>query len=164
MLNLEQEIPLIKYANPDLKLYEKITEYLLNKINKIPIIFIDTHEEILKYINEPSVVINIDHHHDLGYNEFQINDDKIVCGNWAYKGLKNGKIQNYIWLHEYMSTPIICEEKLNIVNLNINEINLNNLQNPSKIIICSSYCWIPTQIRPLFTIWKNMIKKGDKND
>ena len=94
---LEQEIPLLKYANADLELYKKLTEYLVQKKKeKIPIEFIDSHEQVLNYIKTPSVVINIDHHHDLGYNEFQWDDKEIVCGNWAYKGLKNGQITNYV--------------------------------------------------------------------
>lgn len=72
LIEIEKDIPLIQYANADLQTYYKLTNYLLKaKEKKIQIEFIDTHEKILNYIKKPCNLINIDHHHDLGYNDNQ---------------------------------------------------------------------------------------------
>lgn len=159
---LERDIPLLHYANADLYLYYKLTNYLLNNKNK-EIIFIKSHEEILKHINTPCNLINIDHHHDLGYNEEQWKNKNINCGNWGYWGIKNGIFKRFIWLHGMMSTPWDPPEQYNIKNIPIIdniilEMDLNKICNPSKIIICSSYNWIPMNIRPLFILWEKIFK------
>lgn len=70
LIEIERDIPLVQYANADLQLYYKLTNYLLKaKKEDIEINFIDSHEKVLNYIKSPCNVINIDHHHDLGYNE-----------------------------------------------------------------------------------------------
>lgn len=162
--NIEKDIPLIQYSNADLKLYYQLTEYLLKmKKENIQIKFIDSHEKILDYVENPCNLINIDHHHDLGYNECQWKNKKIECANWGYWGIKKGLFKSFIWLHGWMSTmwnPQLNNEIKNIpmVENIIFGVDLNQIIKPSKIIICSSYNWIPMSIRPLFNLWEILFK------
>ena len=161
---VEEEFPIIKYSNADLKLYEQLTNYILKaKHAGAEIEFISSHEEVLNYIDTPCQVINIDHHHDLGYNFNQWNDDILVCANWVYKGFQQKKITNYFWIGDVYSEPYTLQEKYSIIETVINTLNFNELILPKKLIICSSYSWIPNNIRPLYELWKDLIK-GESND
>jgi len=44
---------------------------------------------------EPLTVYNFDAHHDLGYQSLT----ELDCGNWAYLGLKEGTIKNFIQVY-----------------------------------------------------------------
>lgn len=82
MWDIETDFPLLQYANADLELYYKLTNFLLKyKEKNIKFIFINSHDEILKYINSPSTMVNIDHHHDLGYEEYHWQCKDLLCGN-----------------------------------------------------------------------------------
>ena len=162
LIEIEKDIPLIQYANADLQTYYKLTNYLLKaKEKKIQIEFIDTHEKILNYIKEPCNLINIDHHHDLGYNDNQWENSPICCANWAYHGIKSKLINNYFWIHGYMVTyPDERIKNIKYIDNNVTLIEYQHMIIPSKIIICSSLNWVPTNIRYLYKIWKDLFK-GD---
>lgn len=158
--NVENDIPLLKYANADLNLYLKLTEYLIKAKNHgCQFKFINSHEDILNYCDNLDTIINIDHHHDLGYNDEQRENDIIGCANWAYQGLKNKKFKNYMWLHNYNSEPFYLIKNFSIINMCINNVNFEQLFIPNQIIICSSYSWIPTSIRPLYNLWKKILEE-----
>lgn len=159
---LERITPLLFYVDADLILYNKLTEYiifLLKKINKENIVFIDSHEKVLDYITEPVDVINIDHHHDLGYNEMQRENKKYACANWCYWGLKDNKIKNLFWIHNNTSDPFEpIKEKFNITEMeDMHNIDLQKIIIPEKLILCSSFEWIPDQFKPLFELWKKIV-------
>lgn len=171
MAKIEEDIPLLKYANADLELYAKLTSYLLELTkHNTQFIFIDSHEEVLNYLTTPCKLINIDHHHDLGYSPHHWGVEEILCGNWVYWGIKKKLINTYIWLHGFMETPITIADEykkeltIPIIESNIIEMDMSHFSIPSKVIICASYSWIPTAIRPLYTIWKELFKEKNKND
>lgn len=65
--------------------YLRLTSLLIELIHFIPkedIHFIESHDDICKYIVEKSNIINIDHHHDLGYDD-SIDGKKLTCANWV---------------------------------------------------------------------------------
>lgn len=166
MRNITQQMPLLNYANADLELYKKLTNYLLKlKEQNVNFVFINSHEQILNEISNKCNLINIDHHHDLGYGISQWKDKIIACGNWAYWAIQKDLIKSYIWLHDPMSTKISIDENYSIsekasISTNIiMEMKLNEFIIPSKIIICSSYSWIPIHIRPLYELWEQIFKK-----
>lgn len=155
---IEQDIPLIKYANADLNIFAKLTNYLYNIKDKVDFIFIDSHEEIKNYIDKKVNVINIDHHHDLGYTD---DTNEITCANWAKKLLEQQKINSYIWIHNPNSLMNREDNVYKIDNsLIIQNFYLDKMVLPSKIIICKSFQWIPLEIRNLFSIWENLLQ-GD---
>ena len=58
--------------NADLTMYTKLTEQLLRwfpQVGQNNIYFIESHEQIINFIpkDKKCSLINIDHHHDLGY-------------------------------------------------------------------------------------------------
>ena len=76
--------------NADLMMYSKLTDWLLNTIPEVgldKIYFIESHEQIINLLpkNESISLINIDHHHDMGYSpeELEGKDFNINCGNWG---------------------------------------------------------------------------------
>lgn len=92
-----------------------VIRYLKNHLNTIKnIVLVDSHEEILNYINEMSFtkIINIDYHNDfvlLGDHE-QIGDY-----NWVnFTPLKKGVETEYIWVYpekEHMCNGVCDGEK-----------------------------------------------------
>jgi len=164
MEEIEKGIPLLKYANADLELYQTLTNYLLKaKDNGSEFYFIDTHEKALNYITEPCALINIDHHHDLGYSKSQWEDKNLIaCGNWVYRGIKDGKIKKYMWLCDFTSiSPFNLQEDVGLIETCVNATNFDQLIIPKKIIICSSFMWIPTAIRPLYFLWEDLLERKE---
>lgn len=150
---------LLNFVQADLNLYRKITDFILKAKTEqnIPIYFITNHHEIIQYIpkEEELVLINIDHHHDCGYEK---DKSHITCGNWVYYLKTYYKLLKYIWIHNPNSI-INSKEISNMINLDIdiNYINFNNYLNVDYIVISFSPEWIPINYRPLFKIWSDLI-------
>ena len=114
-----------------------------------------SHEHIGQFLkNDKDLeIINIDHHHDLGYDE----DDpyeKCTCANWAYYLFKQGKLDKYIWLNNNNSDIIPPpRHEANFFSeffCDINETSyINRFGRPDKIFICLSPEWVPSQYHPL---------------
>lgn len=159
---ISERMNIISSIQPDYNLYYQLSQLLVNASKShIPIYFIDSHEECSKYLTSKCRVINIDHHHDLGYGD-NISYQPLSCGNWAFNKLKNGIIDSYLWLHERTSIPSyknnFLYDKYKIYDYMIQDINLQNLINYNKIIISYSLPWIPVHIRPLFLLWEHLFK------
>lgn len=95
--------PLLKVCNADLEHYRRLTDWLIKNKKENNVIIIKSHERIVNYIDNPDdIVINIDHHHDLGYKFLEntcLDESKIDCGNWAEYLLSNKLIKKYIWIN-----------------------------------------------------------------
>ena len=144
----------------DLIHYQRLTKWLISQIKNLQennIIFISSHDSLINYVSVEDTVINIDHHHDLGYPDPTNNAPKIHCGNWAQYLLENNLIKDYIWIKNENSNPI-KEFKGNIKEYNFKTYQLNNLY-ADKIIICLSPEWIPKQYRPLFFSWIDILNE-----
>lgn len=147
--------------NADLTIYNKITNWLLNilpQINTDDVVFIESHEQIVDFIPSgmPCDLINIDHHHDLGYGE-NAKEEPLNCGNWGLYLLKDNKINNYIWIKNNNSIrPQYCG--YNYKTKEFYNFNLSSLP-ADKIIICLSSPWVPQKYRPLFNLWMDMAGK-----
>jgi hypothetical protein len=150
----------MKTCEADLAIYYKISSWLYNQVKYLSasdIIFIEDHHKIIEHIpdNENIFLINIDHHHDIGYSdeEYKVTDENLNCGNWGRYLLQNKKINNYIWL---------CNQNSDKRTFNqgaynyLNDFDLNTLS-ADKIIICLSPPWVPPQYRHLFFNWMSAI-------
>ena len=149
--------PLMQVCNADLIHYTRLTKWITKKaraLNSENIVFIESHEQILNYINQDDTLINIDHHHDLGYTT---EDKNINCGNWANYLLKNNIIKEYIWINNHNSTPAVYTESKYKIR-DFKSYDLSEIH-PDKIIICYSSQWIPPQYRPLFYLWIDLISQ-----
>ena len=156
--------PQLALSYADLKHYHKLTQYLLDilpEMDKAHIHFIQDHEKALKYIplGEPIHLVNIDHHHDIGYGEKDGQEattrDTLTCGNWVKYLAEHGQLQHFHWINNYNSTPV---EEFNIAKNKINQTSdirsLTTLPpTPDELIICLSPMWVPPNYRHLFYSW-----------
>ena len=95
-----QTFPLLENVRFDINLYNKLTiflEKIFSNTKKENIFFCKNHEDVVKftYNNNFFDLINIDYHHDLGYNNMNQN---LYCGNWVKELIKTKKIHKYIWI------------------------------------------------------------------
>lgn len=129
-------------------------------IKQIPYIaYSDNHGQILPFLNYiynhygyklgTDLIINIDHHHDLGYHDVnqQINHNIITCANWAYFLLNTHYTNAYLWLHNQNSE--ICNhfsEFNSSENIFTSDIDIDILlEKCDGIIFIGSSAWIPLQ-------------------
>ena len=67
---MTEEFPLLQYVRFDSRFYQDLTNLLIGiflNVDKDKIYFCANHEFITSLITEPVNIINIDHHHDIGY-------------------------------------------------------------------------------------------------
>ncbi|MCR4662050.1 MAG: hypothetical protein K5765_08670 [Clostridia bacterium] len=135
--------------------YQKIVNYIFHCIQYLPkenIHFIEDHGQAVKYINEKCDVINIDHHHDVGYGDDIEKQESPTCANWVYYLYKNNLLNNYTWIKNDNSEIIPLDRKINVpmITVDLNNFDLSSLDIPDELIICLSEPWVPPYIRPLF--------------
>ena len=150
-----EEDPYFKLLKIDGIHYQKIVNYIIKcmfSISKERIHFIEDHGQAVRYIKEKCDLINIDHHHDIGYGENLDIQEMPTCANWAYYLYKNNLINSYTWINNNNSEQISLEEKLQIptTTYDLHTFNLDSLKIPNELIICLSEPWTPPYIRPLF--------------
>lgn len=132
-------------------------QYIYQFLKAEQIYFIESHETVAKIIQEESLenieLINIDHHHDLGYSADFNNDKKMHCGNWVKKLFDEKRIKEYIWIkNDYSLPPKNCN--IEYIEYDINDIVLTDIcDDCDKIFICLSSAWIPPYYVSLFTTW-----------
>ncbi len=159
---LEQEFVHFQNCQADLSIYKLLTDFILN-VESEKIFFISSHKDILQFVNESVDLINIDHHHDLGYsNESYSEVFEISCGNWVEQLYREDKLKSYTWIHNQNSLPLIGDQAKIDNDLILSDENemkkyLNNLaQHTDSLIICSSFPWVPSIYRPLFDTWHSI--------
>ena len=142
--------------------YEKLTTLIdvLSNKEDIPIYFIDNHDQVVKYTKdfEKFNLINIDHHHDLGYHKDE-DINEINCSNWVKQLYKQDKINEYTWVNNTMSC---YPEEDNVKELLTYDISLEMysidlMPVPDMVIICLSPPWVPPYYLPLFTTWLRLV-------
>ena len=159
---LEEEFLHFQNCQADLSIYKLLTDFILN-VESEKIFFISSHKDILQFVNDSVDLINIDHHHDLGYsNENYSEVFEISCGNWVEQLYREDKLKSYTWIHNQNSLPLIGDQAKIDNDLILSDENemkkyLNNLaQHTDSLIICSSFPWVPSIYRPLFDTWHSI--------
>lgn len=169
--NLEEIIkshPQLVGLRADLKHYQKLVNlllYLSKGINYNDIYVAFSHENIGEFLkNENDLeVVNIDHHHDLGYDEKEL-FEKCTCANWAYYFFKQNKIKSYTWLNNANSDIIPPPKQENCFSTeefcDITELNyIEKFGKPDKIFLCLSPEWVPEHYHPLFFLMLDLLNK-----
>ena len=156
--SIQEENPGLITPKADLKHFNYLI-CLLNKVIKkdtnLYIAF--NHKKILDFLKEDKDlnIINIDHHHDLGYHpEGEMENPS--CANWVRVLFENNQIKTYIWAKNVNSQlpNEVLEQKINGYDIIIKD--LNNLRNKidciefDKIFICLSPEWVPPYYQQLF--------------
>lgn len=166
--DLSNEYPFLKGAEADLFIYEYLTRYCINVIGKKKVHFIKSHEQVVPLLNSirDGNLINIDHHHDLGYD---IEDwrkpivGQANCGNWVKKLYDLNVINHYTWYSNPQSDELPDEaldiyksvEKKDISELNIKEL----AEQTDMLIICQSFEWVPPLYQPLYWTWVGLYEE-----
>lgn len=157
----------------DLYQYEYLTRFIImaQKYVKDNIYFITDHKyviDILKKLphNEPINLINIDHHHDLGYDDKDWNLPSLKwrgynCGNWVRYSKETKLIDNYCWVKNENSQNVNPKgEKYIDQELLFKESKLEeNVKSTNVLILCASYEWIPPLYHPLFLNWQTICEE-----
>jgi hypothetical protein len=126
--------------------YKELFKFLIPKFAECEqIIFIETHHQIIKYLHKSeNSIVNIDHHHDIGYTDVdgQISINPIMMGNWVGSLTFHSRLKEYTWIHNEDSdlTPhsSLFLQKIDKFNFNPN-LNYISTLNFNKIIICNSF-------------------------
>lgn len=157
-----KDYSLLEYLKADLNIYEYLTRFLIKVIQKIGyenIFFIKDHNTLIKYTeNKVFNLWNIDHHHDITYDEENIIAPILDpgCGNWIKYLMDYNKIKEYTWINNKNSISP-NEEVLKYYKCQkylLKEYNLNSLvEKIDKLFICQSPEWIPEYYLPLFDAW-----------
>lgn len=156
--------PLMEYTfTADFFIYEAVTRALMNLFKKVPakdVYFIKEHHSLIKLVEDMKdiTLINIDHHHDIGYNRV-LPTTKILrpeCGNWVKYLSDKGLIKSYIWVNNENSdmptgglSKMYLEDEFSIKD----GFDISGLEQIDKLIICNSPQWIPPNIQGLFMTW-----------
>lgn len=159
-----EDYPFLSNVPADLNIYEYLTRYIVDVIKVLPqdkIQFIRSHEQIVPLVSKyrDANLINIDHHHDIGY---EIEDwtkpivGKPQCGNWVKKLFDTKVINHYDWVSNPLSDVLPDEvtELYAVEDHLLKDYSLINLtKNTDVLIICQSFEWVPRMYQPLFYTW-----------
>lgn len=173
-----EKFPYMRSALPDFYIYDYLTQFItqvfqyMDNINEV--YFIESHEEIIPYIEgDDNILYNIDHHHDIGYNtkDLTLRIREADCSNWAKYLKEIGNIKEYYWIHDEYSEEIDDKKILTLLNgqYELKDINLLDLgKKINKLIICYSVPWVPSNYRGLYSNWQSIwdgfkILRIDKN-
>lgn len=160
--NLFAGIGFMENPTADLTIYERLIDLLISI--QCPRVAIESHEDAYNFIKEQKFtdvdLINIDHHHDIGYkSNLFLEYQPLDCGNWVGKGLLDKTIKSYTWINNDNSVApeeIIANQIDNrFRTISFNNKNIKNyLQNVEYVILCKSAAWVPNLYLPLFDLMK----------
>jgi len=113
--------------------------------NKPSLLVTDSHADIDEIIKDNSIVVNLDAHHDYGYDM----KDKLDCGNWAQIAKEEGRIKEYHLVYpgwrldkpedeEHTVQHLILQTRITSISY-----KLPAKQDYDIIFICRSGCWTP---------------------
>ena len=149
------EDPYMKLLIIDPEHYSKIFKYIIHCsqfLSKEQIHFIEDHGQAVRYITEPCDLINIDHHHDLGYEDLNPQKDDSqspTCANWVEYLQQQSLVHNYMWINNANSIPKESMPFWTTIK-DFRNIAIEDLPIPDELIICLSEPWVPYTYRPLF--------------
>lgn len=157
--DLEKD-PLCQFFSADLVHYHRLTQWILHQtehLSKDQIIFIASHEKAIDYFQDDEFyeVVNIDHHHDLGYLANEDNT-KIDCSNWMASLFDKRIINKYTWLNNKNSDRSSIKSEYPTTIKELVPYDLSQL-NSDLLIICFSPEWVPPQYQRLFYVWMDML-------
>lgn len=162
---LAEDHPLLQGCRADLGHYQRIVEILMNVIYGMGVEDIRisySHEDIKNVLNDLSnvTVYNIDHHHDLGYPNFNnVEESGCTCANWGDFYLKNGTIGKLVWLknnNSEMHEDYQNDSRVKFINFGDFDFKKNSVHF-DKLFMCLSPEWVPEMYHPLFYTLLDMI-------
>jgi hypothetical protein len=159
-------LSLIKNAEPDMQKFELLKQLVssIHPQSKDDVCFIDAHKQMIQVVPELVgesdlfVLYNVDHHHDMGYdNDRNINEKtgelNIDSSNWvcALTGFYPERFLQYVWIGNQNSNTEVKDLQLMRPDYIIT-INLEAFMDVhfDKVILCRSNAWVPPAARHLY--------------
>ena len=149
--------PMGQALQADYGLYYKLTEFLMyitKNLSANQIHFITNHEQVVNFLdsNETYNIINIDHHHDMGYGNSRNPDADLNCSNWVKILMDKEQCVSYTWIrNENSETDPEIENIYH--NKILREVDLYQLPVPEQLFIVVSPEWVPPQFTYLLDCW-----------
>lgn len=150
----------------DYGIYFKLTSYLCNLLKKLKsdqIVFVTGHDQVLNFIdkNEKYNIINIDHHHDLGYGNNAQKGYELNCANWVKHMMDNNQCSSYMWFRNQDSDLMGGVDQTDVTSLCTDilltmDTNLDGLATPDLLCIVTSPQWVPPKFLYLLDCWLTM--------
>lgn len=162
-----KDYPFLESSFPaNLYQYQFLTRLIVYWLGKrIPIKFINNHDEIIKIFKEyksPIDVINIDHHHDIGYDydNWRQVSSHLDCGNWAKYALDRNLIRTYQWVKNENSYDAIKEAEAHYITKKMTFEDFSKTPfydlKIDLVVVCGSWEWIPPDFIPLYNTWQSI--------
>lgn len=149
----------------DLELYKRLTNFIMS-FKKDQIVFIYDHNDIveeIKDIKEEIELINIDYHHDIGYDDTiwskPLDESEYHEGNWVKYLWDTKKLKSYYWIKDYKSNDPPDEATKYLTKksfYNSFSDNFEEFQDSNKIYVCYSPSWIPNYYSYLYDLWQDL--------
>lgn len=172
-----EEFSFLTNLPADLYQYEYLTRYIIKTIKNVKeVFFISDHKDVIKILqdkipkDEQIDIINIDHHHDIGYNldNWKIKTLIHNCGNWVKVAKDKKLINSYTWIKNNNSNPPNQEAyALNYIQKEIffedSQLELISKET-DYLILCQSFEWIPPVYQPLFLNWITICEEMREKD
>lgn len=162
-----RDYPFLHPCESDLYIYEQLTVLLtklFKRLDSSQIVFIEHHDKILDFTEDlpPFSLINIDHHHDIGYHftsedwERPLLRPDVDCGNWVKYLADNKQLSEYLWIRNDNSILDGVPKKYEpqIIEIPGEGNYLDDIaNNADKVFVCASFRWIPRMYQPLYQLW-----------
>lgn len=159
--NVIKDYPLLQGVRFDADIYNRLTGLIVKIARRLPvnkIHFISTHEDIVPLFQNGKCnneVINIDHHHDLGYSQAPDKWNSAGCANWVKFLYQNNMIEKYTHIGDSLSVRPFPEDAPLVTEfIDINSNGIDHLVDiVDELCICLSPAWVPQQYHGLFEAW-----------
>jgi hypothetical protein len=150
--------------------FDYLLRYLLKLDRHTPILISDSHADIMTGLktlyggyDDPRTVYditNVDHHHDIYYNDvIPYTDDQVGAANWVYHLYMQEKIRYYRWIHNPTSDPFLdthglgftYKESIDITRLSVTPSPFDG------IFIARSSSWVPPHLLRAFSLFASVL-------
>lgn len=159
-------LPYFELLTEDGYHFKRLTKYIIGltrELNANQFSFIHSHENVIKVVkNDYDLrIINIDHHHDLGYAQPGTGEEqKYTCANWVKSLFEDNKCISYTWIHnENSEFPIEDQRKFLTKDYSLRHFNLDSIPLPDEVILCLSNPWVPPNLQNLFYTWIDILNE-----
>ena len=131
--------------------HQDLLSYFIDKVKDVKeVYFSEEHQFHYPFVPSNTILVNIDEHHDMGYNDKQYqNMDKGIMdeASWVLALIRYKKIKGYIWVSNYESGFIEFIEanlakarQLPIFKRYFQLKDISDIKY-SRILVCESFDW-----------------------
>lgn len=167
--NLDKTKQIFKYVEVSkdrIIFLANLIENILTQSPNMKVCWAEDHSAIIPFLSsmyDQSKIdlVNIDHHHDLGYSP----EDNLLfhagCGNWVKYLIYCDVLNSYTWIKNENSqvenlTPSMLTNPISLINFST-ELDISNMQFDAVFITCSRH-WFPPSTYEFIDKFYNIIE------